>query len=184
MKLSIIVAVDRNNAIGKDNKLPWRLPADLANFKAITTGKNVIMGSNTWESLGRYPLPNRGNLIVTRNPEGFISGREEHTDMRLVTYHRSIDLAIKSLERIEKDTGKEQEVMIIGGASIYHQTINRADRIYLSRIDIAVAGADAFFPEIDRDVFRLDLSLRHTRDNEKNTHDWHYQIWNRITGTN
>ncbi|MGK7530396.1 dihydrofolate reductase, partial [Salmonella enterica] len=77
-------------------------------------------------------------------PEAYISGREEHTDMRLVTFHTSIDLAIKALERIEKDTGKEQEVMIIGGASVYHQTLARVDRIYLSRIDIAVEGADAF----------------------------------------
>ncbi|ECP8365351.1 dihydrofolate reductase [Salmonella enterica subsp. enterica serovar Newport] len=182
MKLSIIVAMDRNNAIGKNNELPWRLPADLANFKAITTGKNVIMGSKTWESLGCRPLPNRGNLIVTRSPEGYINGREEHTDMRLVTFHTSIDLAIKALERIEKDTGKEQEVMIIGGASVYQQTLARADRIYLSRIDIAVEGADAFFPEIDRDVFQVDYTMTHLPDGQKHTHRWTYQILNRIAG--
>lgn len=179
MKLSIIAAVDLNNAIGKDNALPWRLPADLANFKALTSGHNVIMGGKTWESLGNNPLPNRGNLVITRYPERYAK-LSTTTDDRLVTFHTSIDAALNALKRIEIDTGKEQEVFIIGGGEIYRQLLPKADTVYLSRIELKVEDADAFFPEISRDEFQLDFSIRHLRDGLKNTHDWHYQIWNRI----
>ncbi|QVW55147.1 hypothetical protein pEaSNUABM29_00103 [Erwinia phage pEa_SNUABM_29] len=167
MKLSMIVAMDRNNAIGKENALPWRLPADLANFKALTSGKIIIMGRKTWDSLGRRPLPNRKHIVVTRNWGDFIE--DEHA-----AFTPAIDNAIKCAEIAIKCRGYPDEVFVIGGAEVYHQMLSKVDRLYVSRIDLVVDGADAHFPEIDRDVWRLDLSIRHTRDNEKNTHDWHY----------
>lgn len=174
MKLSIIAAVDLNNAIGKDNKLPWRLPADLANFKALTTGKLIIMGRKTWESLGSKPLPNRKTLVITRNADEM-----EVPDGVLLA--KSIPEAMKFATNATDDEAFPEEVFVIGGAEIYHQFMPLADAIYLSRVNLNVEGADAFFPEIDRDVFRQDLSLRYTQDNEKNTHEWYYQIWNRIS---
>lgn len=178
MKFSLIVATDRNNAIGKENTLPWRLPADLANFKALTTGKVVIMGRKTWDSLGRRPLPNRKCVIVTTNPrEALLADIPEDNGVIAVP---SLHEARNAAEILIKNAGYPEEVMVIGGAILYSQFLSIADRIYLSRIDLAVDDADAHFPEIDRDVWRQDLSLRHLKDGLKNTHDWHYQIWNRI----
>ncbi len=173
MKLSIIAAVDLNNAIGKDNKLPWRLPADLANFKALTTGKLIIMGRKTWESLGSKPLPNRTSLVLSRNAD------EMEDD---VLWAKSVSEVLKFAMNGVGDEAFPSEVFVIGGAEIYHQFMPYADAIYLSRVNLKVEGADAFFPVIDRDVFRQDLSLRYTQDKEKNTHEWYYQIWNRISG--
>lgn len=167
----MIVAVDQNNAIGKGNTLPWRLPADLANFKALTTGKLIIMGRKTWESLGSKPLPNRTSLVLTRYPDtleaGALSGG-------------SVASVIKFAKNATDDEAFPEEVFIIGGGEVYHQFMPHVDRIYLSRVDVVVEGADAHFPEIDRDAFQLALSLRHTKDNEKNTYDWHYQIWDKV----
>lgn len=174
MKLSMIVAVDRNNAIGKDNTLPWRLPADLANFKAVTMGKPLILGRKTWDSFGRKPLPGRDHYVITRRVDDLTV---EGGDPTLVVGMNSIKEAILCC----REDGVE-EVFIIGGAEVYHQTIKDVDRIYLSRIDIAVEGADAHFPEIDRSRFQQNLSIKHSKDGEQHTHDWHYQIWDKIGG--
>ncbi|AWN09040.1 dihydrofolate reductase [Salmonella phage SPAsTU] len=178
MKLSIIAACDLNGAIGKGNKLPWRLPADLANFKALTTGKIVIMGRRTWESLGCSPLPNRKCIVVSRDPKAVLSVKLPENNG--VVAAPSLPTALSSARTLVDAGGFPPEVFIIGGAEIYHQTIDYADTIYLSRIELMVADADAYFPEIDRDVWRMDYRTRHLKDNEKNTHDWHYQIWNRV----
>lgn len=171
MKLSMIVAVDRNNAIGKNNELPWRLPADLKNFKSITMGKPMILGRKTWDSFGRKPLPGREHIVVTRYVDDLTV---EGGDPKLVIGVKNIKAAID----IYRDTAVK-EVFIIGGAEIYHQTIGLVDRIYLSRVDMVVEGADAFFPEINRDVFQQTLSLRHSKDVGDNTFDWHFQIWDK-----
>ena len=180
MKLSIIAACDLNNAIGKDNTLPWRLPADLANFKALTTGKIVIMGRKTWDSLGRKPLPNRKCIVISSNPRDVLIA--DIPDDNGVIAVPSLHEARKAAEVLIENGDYPLEVFVIGGGQIYHAFMSIADAIYLSRVNLKVEGADAFFPEIDRDVFRQDLSLRHTQDKEKNTHEWYYQIWNRISG--
>lgn len=128
--VSLIVATDRNNGIGVNNTLPWRLPEDLAFFKRTTSGHPIIMGRKTFDSIGR-PLPNRRNIAVTRNPDWAHEGVERAG---------SLDEALK--------LAGDGEVFVIGGAQIYIDAIKRADRLIVTEID-AVYPCDAFFPEID-----------------------------------
>src|SRR3989338_139592 len=114
--ISIIAAMDRNRVIGKDNALPWNIPEDLKNFKALTSGKSVIMGRKTFESLGR-PLPKRQNIVVSRGMPP-IEG---------VIVCSSLDEAFQA--------AASEEVFVIGGASIYAQALPYADRMYLSYVD-------------------------------------------------
>jgi dihydrofolate reductase len=129
--LSLIAAIGPHNELGAGNRLLWHIPEDLKHFKAVTTGHTVIMGRRTFESLGK-PLPNRTNLVLSRSQNGL-----------------SLELALASLE-------DESEVFIIGGAQIYAQTIDRADRLYITHIKAPLpeGGADAFFPIIDPDRWR------------------------------
>lgn len=130
MTISIIVAVAKNNVIGKDNKLPWHLPEDLKHFKELTSGHTVIMGRKTFESIGR-PLPNRKNIVISRN-ENF-----KANDMEVV----------HSIEQALDLTKNEDEVFIIGGAEIYKQALLLVNKIYLTRINKDYEG-DAYFPEL------------------------------------
>ncbi len=120
----------RNRVIGKNNALPWRLSPDLKRFRCITMGHPIIMGRKTYESIGR-PLDGRKNIVITRNPEFRPDG---------VTVAGSIDEAL--------GLANDDEIMIIGGADIYAQTLSRADRIHLTLIHENFDG-DAYFPEID-----------------------------------
>lgn len=130
-RLSLIVAYSRNRAIGKNNQLPWRLPSDLAHFKRQTMGHPIIMGRNTWESLGR-PLPGRDNIVVSRSGQGNFKG---------ATRVDSIEAAIAAV-------AGDAEAYVIGGAQIYEQTLPQATRIVATEIDQTVEG-DVFFPTLD-----------------------------------
>ena len=130
MTVSIIVAIAKNHAIGKDNKLLWYLPNDLKHFKDVTTGHTVIMGRKTYDSVGK-PLPKRRNIIITRQAIS-IEGCE----------------VVNSLEAALALCKDESEVFIVGGAEIYRQSIPLTDRIYLTVIDQEFDG-DSFFPELD-----------------------------------
>ncbi|HGB2019096.1 TPA: dihydrofolate reductase [Salmonella enterica subsp. enterica serovar Wangata] len=171
--VSLIAAAGLNNEIGKDNKLPWHIPDDLKNFKALTSGKVIVMGRKTWESLGCKPLPNRHHVILTRKQGGVpdIDG--------VLNLKGDMGSVIEFLKKevVEKDYPKE--IFIIGGAEIYQQAMHYADKIYLSRVEVNVEGADAFFPEIDRDVFKLTYNLTHCSKPESDIPRWHYQIWKR-----
>jgi dihydrofolate reductase len=134
-RVSVIAALAKNRVIGIENRLPWRLPEDLAHFKALTLGHPILMGRKTFESLGR-PLPGRTNIVITRNPD-------YKPDDCLVA--PSIPAAIA----LCKDT---DEVFFIGGADLYAQAIPLADRLYLTEVDIEVVG-DAWFPDYDRSAF-------------------------------
>jgi dihydrofolate reductase len=138
MKISIVVVIGKNNEIGKDNRLLCRLPADLQHFKEITSGRTVVMGRKTFESLPKGPLPNRRNIVISRNPDWKIEGAEVFS---------SLDHAL--LKLID-----EEEVFIIGGAQIYAQALPFADKLYLTRIHAAFPGADAFFPPIDLKIWQ------------------------------
>ncbi len=127
--ISLIVAMAHDRVIGKDNQMPWHLPADLKHFKAVTLGKPVIMGRKTFESIG-MPLPGRKNIIVTRRQD-FVA-----EDCVVVN---TLDAALQA-------AGDVEEVMIIGGANIYGQMLDRADRLYLTLIDLDTDG-DTRFPE-------------------------------------
>lgn len=132
-RIALIAAVARNGIIGRNNTLPWRLSEDLKRFKRLTTGKPVIMGRKTWESIGR-PLPNRTNIVVTT--------QTGYTAEGCIVVH-SLNEAITAA----KEHGGE-EIMIIGGAALYKEALTTADRIYLTRVEADVEG-DAFFPEVD-----------------------------------
>ncbi|WCN12156.1 type 3 dihydrofolate reductase [Marinomonas mediterranea] len=135
--LSLIVAMSTNRVIGINNALPWHLPNDLKYFKQATMGKPIIMGRNTFESIGK-PLPGRRNIVITRNPGYKADG---------VDVVGSLDQAIQLGEDICLVNGHE-EVMIIGGSQIYDLALSRADRLYITHVDAHVEG-DAFFPEVD-----------------------------------
>jgi len=129
--LSLIVAMDENRLIGSDNQLPWHLPADLAFFKRTTLGKPIIMGRKTYESIGR-PLPGRRNIVITRDTEFSAEGCEIVND---------IDAALCSCS-------DHDELMLIGGASLYEQTIDRSSCMYITRIHHSFEG-DTWFPEFN-----------------------------------
>lgn len=130
MRISIIAAVARNRAIGKDNKLLYWLPDDLKRFKALTTGHTIIMGRRTFESLPKGALPNRRNIVLSRTVHDF-PGCDVYT----------------SLDEALKHCSDEEDIYIIGGANVYAQAIDRADRLCLTEIADTPDGADAFFPE-------------------------------------
>ena len=134
--ISIVVAASKNGVIGVDGDLPWRLPDDLRYFKQLTTGKPVVMGRKTYESIGR-PLPNRHNIIISRNPAFEAAG---------------CDVAASPEAAIEL-AGDAEEIMVIGGGTIYEQFVDRANRIYLTRVHTHIDG-DAFFATPDPDHWR------------------------------
>jgi dihydrofolate reductase len=138
MIISIITAIGKNNEIGKNGDLLCHLPADLKHFKNITSGHTVIMGRKTFESLPRGPLPNRRNIVISRNPALKIEGAEVYP---------SLNHAFAKLM-------DENEVFIIGGARIYTQTLPIADKIYLTEIQADFPEADVFFPEIDFSIWQ------------------------------
>jgi dihydrofolate reductase len=135
MTTSIIVAIAKNNAIGKNNQLLWYLPNDLKHFKDVTSGHTVIMGRKTFDSVGK-PLPRRRNIVVTRQDIS-IEGCE----------------VVKSIEAALALCAGEDEAFIIGGAEIYRQSIHLTDRIYLTQIDQDFDG-DTFFPELNPAVWK------------------------------
>jgi dihydrofolate reductase len=139
MRLSAIVAMASNRVIGAGNQLPWRLSADLARFKKLTMGHTLVMGRKTYESIGR-PLPGRTFVVVTRQQDYAPQG---------VTVAHSVDEAL-SLARARGD----DEVFIAGGADLYAQTMDRWNRLYLTRIAREFPG-DTYFPEVDLSGWRL-----------------------------
>lgn len=137
-RLCLIVARAKNGVIGRDGDLPWRLRDDMAFFKKTTTGHPIIMGRKTWESFPKRPLPNRLNILLTRNSDYEAPGALVFSD---------IDAAIAVARARARQAGDTQ-VFVIGGAEIYRQSLSRADRLYLTEIDAEIEG-DAVFPSID-----------------------------------
>ena len=146
--ISIIAAIGKNRELGKDNKLLWHIPEDLKRFKELTSGHVVIMGRKTYESIGK-PLPNRINIIVTRDND----------------YHQKDTIVCHSLEEaLRQAQGKpSKEVFIIGGGEIYKQGLEYADKLYLTLIDKEYPEADAFFP--DYSEFKRILSEENHEEN-------------------
>jgi dihydrofolate reductase len=144
--ISLIVAASTGNVIGVRGELPWRLPADLRRFKAITMGKPIVMGRLTWESVGR-PLPGRHNIVISRQA-GF--------EAEGCTVVDSPDAAVEA-------AGDAPEIMVIGGGHIYAAFLPRAKRIYLTRVHAEVEG-DAFFPDLDEDEWEVVESEAHAAD--------------------
>lgn len=135
--VALIVARSRNGVIGRDNQLPWRLPEDLRYFKRVTMGKPVIMGRNTWESLGK-PLPGRDNIVITRNENFYAHG---------ATVVNDLETAMLLADSLADASGAD-EIMIIGGAQIYAEALPYATRAYITEVDAEIEG-DAFFPDMN-----------------------------------
>jgi dihydrofolate reductase len=157
--LSLIVAMDERGGIGKDNRLPWRLSTDLKRFRELTMGHHIVMGRKTFESIGRA-LPGRHTVIITRNLA---------LEVEDCLIARSLDEAVQMAER-----RAETEVFICGGAAIFAQSIERADRLYLTEVH-AVVDADTFFPDWDRSRWREAESVYHAAD-EKNEHPTTFKL--------
>lgn len=149
MEFVLIAAMDRNNAIGRDNELPWRLPDDLKRFKALTLGKPVLMGRKTAQSLGRA-LPGRLNLVLTR------SGLVPFEGMQAVA-------SVQDAQRLAVETGAS-ELCVIGGGEIYALCLPVATRMHLTHVDAVVEGADAFFPHFDETPWRVAGREAHAAD--------------------
>lgn len=131
MIISIIAAMDNNRLIGDNNQLPWHLPADFAHFKSVTMGKPIIMGRKTYESIGK-PLPGRTNIVLSRNPGVQYEGVE----------------CVSSFEEAVSLIADAEEVMIIGGSTIYEMLLPQVDRMYITYVDGEFKG-DAWFPDFD-----------------------------------
>ncbi|WP_429022000.1 type 3 dihydrofolate reductase [Aeromonas allosaccharophila] len=162
MKISMIAAMAHDRVIGKDNQMPWHLPADLAHFKRVTLGKPVLMGRKTFESIGR-PLPGRRNLVISRNPGYQVEGIE-------VVGSVEAALALLAGSSVE-------ELMVIGGGHLYGEMLPSADRLYLTQIDLAVEG-DTRFPTFDDGQWQRIECESHPAD-EKNPHPYSFETWQR-----
>lgn len=157
--IHIIVAIGNNNEIGYQNQLLCHLPADLKHFKELTSGHTILMGRKTWDSLPKKPLPNRRNIVISRNFNLQLEGAEVFS---------SPNAALETVKIGE-------EVFIIGGEQIYKLFINQADIIHLTRI-LADFKADAFFPQINSDEWLLNEEIPFEKD-EKNPYNFVFQTY-------
>ena len=162
MKISMIAAMAHDRVIGKDNQMPWHMPADLAHFKRVTLGKPVLMGRKTFESIGR-PLPGRRNLVISRNPDYQADGIE---------VVGSVEAALALLADNEV-----AEVMVIGGGHLYAELLPKADCLYLTRIELEVEG-DTRFPAFADEQWQCVEREVHQAD-EKNPHPYRFETWRR-----
>lgn len=160
--LSIIVAKAKNNVIGKDNKMIWHIPDDMKRFKKLTMNHTIIMGKNTFESLGRV-LPKRFHVVLTRNKNYKINNKNV--------------LVINNISELKKYINDENENFVIGGASIYKQLINKCEKLYVTQIDKDFDG-DTFFPEIDNKKFKIVEKNRGPKDD--NNFEYYYVTYERI----
>lgn len=154
--LSIIVAIDRNNAIGIGNKLIYWLPDDLRRFKQLTTGNTIIMGRKTFESLPKGALPNRRNIVLSRNNKVVFPGAEVFPSLK-----EALDDCNRKAEEGSEDA---KEIFIIGGASVYRQALPLADRLCITEIDAITDNADTFFPDFDRSQWTETFRESHPAD--------------------
>ena len=159
MIFSLIVATTQNHVIGKDNQMPWHLPADLAWFRKNTTGKPVIMGRKTFESIGR-PLPKRTNIVLSRQPF-------EHEG---VVWKDSLESAVDFVRDSE-------EVMLIGGGELFKQYFPKANKLYLTQIQAEIDG-DTFFPELNWNEWKIEHD-EHRPADENNSYDLRFLILSR-----
>lgn len=155
--LSLIVAVAKNNVIGRNNSLIWHLPEDLKRFKRITSGKTIIMGRNTFESLGRV-LPNRKHIVLCNN--GPMTVDNENVEI------------LDDISLIDKYINDDNENFVIGGATIYRLLIGKVNKMYITRINEEFEG-DVYFPEINENEWEIVESEKGIKD-EKNPFDYEY----------
>lgn len=163
LPLSLIAALGENRVIGVDNSMPWHLPGDFKYFKATTLGKPIIMGRKTWDSLGR-PLPGRLNIVVSRQADLQLEGAEVFA---------SLEAAVARAEEWALEQGAS-ELMLIGGAQLYGQGLEHADRLYLTRVALSPEG-DAWFPEFDQQQWQLVSDLPTPAEGDKPAYS--FEVW-------
>ncbi|WP_017187152.1 dihydrofolate reductase [Alkalibacillus haloalkaliphilus] len=161
MKLSLIVAMDDNQVIGLNNDMPWHLPNDLKYFKKVTSDSTIVMGRKTFESIGR-PLPNRHNIIMTRNDQ----------------YTQEGCSVVRNWEELPPLVEGEEEVFIIGGSELFKDALNQVDYMYITKIHETFDG-DTYFPTINWDDWTL-VSEQLGELDEKNKHEHTFLIYRRV----
>ncbi|MCB2426067.1 type 3 dihydrofolate reductase [Methylophaga pinxianii] len=161
MKTAFVVAMDERGLIGRDNDLPWRLSADLQYFRRITMGKPILMGRNTHESIGR-PLPGRQNIVVSSSEDYQATGCD----------------VVNSIEAGLAVAADADEIMVIGGSSLFSQMFDIADTLYLTRVHAELDG-DTWFPEWDKNQWQLISQESHPAD-EKNDYPYSFEVYRRI----
>jgi dihydrofolate reductase len=159
--ISMIWAMDKNRGIGTQNRIPWRLPADMAFFKSYTSGKTVVMGRKTFQSFPKA-LPNRLNVVLTRSADLELEGAE----------------VVASVDEVMQRYGSEEELVIIGGAEIYRLFMPIADKLLVTEIDETFAGTDTFFPAIDESQWVL-TDHKTGEQNEKNPYIYRFLTYER-----
>jgi dihydrofolate reductase len=159
-KISIIAAMARNRVIGRHNRMPWHLPADLRHFKALTIGKPIVMGRKTWESLPGL-LPDRPHIVVTHNP----------------SYHAEGCTLVHSIDEAIAVAGEVEEIMVVGGGAFYAEILPRVGRIYLTLVDAEIEG-DTLFPDLDMAEWVERSRERHLAD-EKNAYPYSFIVLER-----
>ena len=171
--LSMIVATADNNVIGKDNNMPWHLPADLAYFKKVTLGKPIIMGRKTYESIGR-PLPGRRNIVISRDENYTPQGKGAEAVDVVTSVEDALALVTNADTAIP-------EVMVIGGGAIYQHCLASADKLYITHINATIEG-DTQFPDYDDGSWQKISSELRERD-EQNAYDLDFCVYQKITAT-
>jgi len=161
---SLIVAMTKERVIGKNNQLPWRMPADLAYFRKTTLNSTIIMGRKTYESIGKA-LPKRRNIVITRNQNYSLPDAE--------VFH-SLDDVITNLSTLSTST----EVFVIGGAEIFKEFLSIANKLYITFIDANIDG-DTFFPSWDNDAWKVISEETHQKDSE-NPYDYRFTIMEKL----
>ena len=160
MKLSIIAAMDKNRVIGKDGNLPWHISSDLKNFKKITMGKPILMGRKTHESIGRA-LPGRENIILTEKRN----------------YSAEGCIVKNNLDEVLSNFKKVSELIVMGGATLYEQTLDKAEKLYITEVRACIEG-DIFFPEYDPDQW-VEISRNSFEADENNEYDYSFTVLER-----
>lgn len=161
--ISIIAAIGKNNELGKGNELLWKMPADMAHFRKTTALHAVVMGRKTFESIGQ-PLPNRRNVVITRDA----SYKKE-----------GIEVAHSLAGVLDLFPDQKEEIFIIGGAELYKQTIEIADKLYITHVDAEDREADAFFPEIIPIVWN-EISHQEHKADDKNPFNYTFSIYEKF----
>jgi len=164
MRISAIVAKSANNVIGKDNQLPWKLPADLKYFKQLTLHHHILMGRKTFESIGK-PLPQRTSIVLTRNELAIKTFTTENIIFTVDSLAKGIEIAKQN---------NESELFIIGGAETYQLAMPLVNRLYITEVQAEIDG-DAFFSIIDIDWQEIAREI-HSKD-EKNQYDYHFVVY-------
>jgi dihydrofolate reductase len=164
MNVTAIVACSKNRAIGRENQIPWYLPADLQFFKRTTSEHHILMGRKTYESIGR-PLPKRTNMVITRQTNYKAEGCVVLSSL------------LEGVEYARKQ--EESELFIIGGGEIYRQSLSVCNRIYYTEVDTEISDATVFFPPLESDEWALVSEELHEKD-EKNPYNYKFKVYERI----